>query len=211
MSDHPARGSSARSRGATLQLLMKAANKIFSDKNYLDVKVADIVQEAGVAHGTFYVYFKNKEDCFEKVISALIDEMWKTTVAGPEQHSNYQTIEAVNRVFLEVFQNQAGLIRNLFQVVTFNERVAKMQHEARHRFFSRIESDLRKKIEQGTCYPIEPAIASTAVGGMVEWFAYLWLAAQDTPQDQPFEMEKVVHTLSTLWYRALYQPVDPRQ
>ncbi|MHB1125775.1 MAG: TetR/AcrR family transcriptional regulator [Bacillota bacterium] len=210
MSDHPVSESPVRSRGKTLQRLMKAANKVFSDKNYLDVKVADIVQEAGVAHGTFYVYFKNKEDCFEKVICALIDEMWKITEAGPEHQTNYQTIEAVNRSFLEDFQNHAGLLRNVFQVVTFNERVAKMQQEARRRFYSRIEFDLRKKIELGICYPVEPTIASTAVGGMVEWFAYMWLATKDYPQDPPFEMENVVRTLSTLWYRALYQPVEPQ-
>jgi len=76
----------------------------------------------------------------------------------------------------------------------------------RRKFYARIEHDLRKKIAQGICYPVEPAIASSALGGMVEWFAYLWLATKNYPQEPPFEMDTVVSTLSTLWYRALYKP-----
>jgi len=105
---------------------MKAAVKVFSEKNYLDVKVADIVQEAGVAHGTFYVYFKNKKDAFEKVVSEMIDEMWENTVTRSEHKTYLEAIEVINRAYLEVFEKHVGILRNLFQVDTFNPQVAEM-------------------------------------------------------------------------------------
>ena len=50
--------------------LMRAGMMLFSEKGYHDTKVSDIVREAGVAQGTFYLYFDSKADLF----AALLDE-----------------------------------------------------------------------------------------------------------------------------------------
>ncbi len=52
----------------TKSKLISAAKKIFSEKGYYDAKVSDIVREAGVAQGTFYLYFKSKEEIFKEII-----------------------------------------------------------------------------------------------------------------------------------------------
>ncbi len=52
----------------TKSKLISAAKKIFSEKGYYDTKVSDIVKEAGVAQGTFYLYFKSKEEIFKEII-----------------------------------------------------------------------------------------------------------------------------------------------
>jgi TetR/AcrR family fatty acid metabolism transcriptional regulator len=43
-------------------LILDAAIKVFSDKGYFGARVSDIAQEAGIAYGLVYHYFKNKED-----------------------------------------------------------------------------------------------------------------------------------------------------
>lgn len=51
--------------------ITKAAKKLFREKGYNDTAVSDIVNEAGVAQGTFYLYFGSKDD----VLAAVADEV----------------------------------------------------------------------------------------------------------------------------------------
>jgi TetR/AcrR family transcriptional regulator, fatty acid metabolism regulator protein len=43
-------------------LILDAAVKVFAEKGYYGARVSDIAQEAGIAYGLVYHYFKNKED-----------------------------------------------------------------------------------------------------------------------------------------------------
>ena len=49
----------------TRRRLLVAARKILEKRDFSDVTVANIAREAGVAVGSFYVYFKRKEDIVE--------------------------------------------------------------------------------------------------------------------------------------------------
>ena len=42
--------------------IQKAAVKVFARKGYFASRVSDIARKAGVADGTIYLYFRNKED-----------------------------------------------------------------------------------------------------------------------------------------------------
>lgn len=52
--------------------LLKTADKLFSERGFNSVKVSDIVSEMDVAQGTFYYYFKSKEE----ILSALLEQKW---------------------------------------------------------------------------------------------------------------------------------------
>ena len=49
----------------TRKRLLIAARKLLYDKDFSEITVADIAKKAGVAVGSFYVYFKRKEDIVE--------------------------------------------------------------------------------------------------------------------------------------------------
>lgn len=59
----------------TRENILKAALQIFSEKGYHDAKVSDIVKEAGVAQGTFYLYFKNKESVFTCILETALQSI----------------------------------------------------------------------------------------------------------------------------------------
>jgi len=44
------------------QCILQAAVQAFSEKGYAKATIAEIARKAGVAEGTVYEYFKNKED-----------------------------------------------------------------------------------------------------------------------------------------------------
>ncbi|MDE5916914.1 MAG: TetR/AcrR family transcriptional regulator, partial [Oscillospiraceae bacterium] len=49
--------------------LLKTAFSIFTDKGVSKTSISEIVEKAGVAKGTFYLYFKDKYDLKNKLIS----------------------------------------------------------------------------------------------------------------------------------------------
>ena len=44
--------------------ILSAARKVFREKGYEGATISGIVKEAGVAQGTFYLYFPSKRDAF---------------------------------------------------------------------------------------------------------------------------------------------------
>ena len=51
--------------------ILDGALVVFAEKGFHDTGIQDIAKRLGLGHGTFYRYFKNKEDIFH----ALLDEM----------------------------------------------------------------------------------------------------------------------------------------
>jgi TetR/AcrR family transcriptional regulator, fatty acid metabolism regulator protein len=60
------------------EAILRAAIKVFAGKGFFNSKVADIAGEAGVADGTVYLYFKNKDDIlhsiFDRAMAEFIEE-----------------------------------------------------------------------------------------------------------------------------------------
>ncbi len=55
------------------QDLLQIAYKMFLSKGYEDTSVDEIIEAAGIAKGTYYYYFKSKEEMLEEVIGMMID------------------------------------------------------------------------------------------------------------------------------------------
>ncbi len=60
---------------STKEKLINSAIKVFSEKGFFNTKVSDIVGEAGVAQGTFYIYFKSKEEIFFEIVQMVVDQI----------------------------------------------------------------------------------------------------------------------------------------
>lgn len=59
----------ARNKRAKEEAIKTAGFKLYTEKGVVDTSIDDIVKEAGVGKGTFYLYFKDKYDLLEKLIS----------------------------------------------------------------------------------------------------------------------------------------------
>jgi AcrR family transcriptional regulator len=55
----------------TLRRLLDAAAKEFGERGFHDAAISHITQSAGVGLGTFYVYFKSKEEVFRAVVADM--------------------------------------------------------------------------------------------------------------------------------------------
>ena len=55
-------------KGERRQQILECARDVFSKRGYHEAKIEDIVTAAGVARGTFYLYFEDKRAVFEEIV-----------------------------------------------------------------------------------------------------------------------------------------------
>ena len=60
--------------------LLKTAFEFFTTKGFSKTSITDIVSKAGVAKGTFYLYFKDKYDIRNKLISHKSSQLFLTAI-----------------------------------------------------------------------------------------------------------------------------------
>jgi TetR/AcrR family fatty acid metabolism transcriptional regulator len=56
------------------EAILRAAIKVFARSGFFNSKVADVAREAGVADGTVYLYFKNKDDILVSIFNHVMEE-----------------------------------------------------------------------------------------------------------------------------------------
>ncbi|PGE94774.1 TetR family transcriptional regulator, partial [Bacillus pseudomycoides] len=54
--------------------ILETAERLFLTKGYTKTTVNDILKEIGIAKGTFYHYFKSKEEVMDEIIMRIIKE-----------------------------------------------------------------------------------------------------------------------------------------
>jgi TetR/AcrR family fatty acid metabolism transcriptional regulator len=72
-----ASGLSAPVRGTVTdkrEAILRAAISVFANKGFFNSKVADVAKAAGVADGTVYLYFKNKDDILHSIFDRAMEE-----------------------------------------------------------------------------------------------------------------------------------------
>ncbi|NMP37832.1 MAG: TetR/AcrR family transcriptional regulator [Clostridiales bacterium] len=91
----------------TKERIYKSAEYLFKKMEYDDVSIDDIVTHAKVSKGSFYVYYKSKDDLFIKVLSGSISGV------DAEYKSFFETLPAempVGQAFLEVVGKIADVL-----------------------------------------------------------------------------------------------------
>jgi len=72
----PAQDRELRAQGReTVRKLLEAGLIEFEERGLNGVRVDDVVKRAGISHGTFYLYFSNKEDLFKALLRDALHDM----------------------------------------------------------------------------------------------------------------------------------------
>ncbi|MCZ8519596.1 MULTISPECIES: TetR/AcrR family transcriptional regulator [Paenibacillus] len=116
------------------QEILKAAIQVYAAKGYSAAALSDVAEQAGLAHGLVYYYFKNKKKLFRELYEHMMDQSLHYTTAYFEQ----------NVPALEQFKNYAVLVC---------ERVVKEPET--QRFYMRISLDLHHLYAPGELSPFE--------------------------------------------------------
>src|ERR1700690_3555224 len=82
--------------------ILSAAERIFARHGFFAAKVSDVAKEAGVADGTIYLYFKNKDDLLISVFERRmheVNERLRAAIAGKPPR---EQLRAFIRMYLQL-------------------------------------------------------------------------------------------------------------
>jgi AcrR family transcriptional regulator len=123
----PAQDRELRAQGRqTVHNLLEAGLAEFDEKGFQAVRVDDIVRRAQISHGTFYLYFANKEDLFKALLRDALHDMAVVTDAFPVVTRNEAGRTALQRwvhQFCDTYTAHAAVIRTLSQAEIVGEDV----------------------------------------------------------------------------------------
>jgi AcrR family transcriptional regulator len=151
--------------------LIEIGEELFLRNGYEETAVSDIVKKAKVAQGTFYYYFKSKEE----ILDSIIDRYIKTTVDSYEKISNEKGPNAVEKL-IKIFQFSYSFRKNKTSLMQYlhEDKNAHLHLKFERKMPISTAKPLSKIISQGikekyfdTKYPEEAAKAFIGVSAMV--------------------------------------------
>jgi AcrR family transcriptional regulator len=187
---------------ATAEQLVNAAREVFETKGYQGSTVGAITEAANCAHGTFYLYFRNKEDVFAKVMAQVTKEMYEEARA-PWEGDPYQALYSATRGYLEVYRAHKGLWRCLLEGMHQSKAVEDMWLDLRRPFVERIARNLTRLGDAGAIRPLNANLAAHSLGSMVEWTSFAHFELNEPPAED-VTLDELALTLTDLWFHAVY-------
>ncbi|OYT28954.1 hypothetical protein B6U98_03595 [Thermoplasmatales archaeon ex4572_165] len=151
--------------------LIAIAEQLFIEKGYEKTAISDIVKKAKVAQGTYYYYFKTKEEILDKITDKYINQ----TVEGMQKIANEKGSNALEKI-IKIFHFSSSFRNNRKSLIQYlhEDKNAHLHHKFERKLPVMISEPLSKIISQGvkekifdTAYPQEAAKAFIGVSSMV--------------------------------------------
>jgi AcrR family transcriptional regulator len=183
----------------TAARLREAARLAFAELGWQATRVQDIVQRAGVSHGTFYTYYESKAAILEDLVRssqadfiALAEQPW-------EADDVHGALERVIGGVLDIYQRDAVLIQAWMQAARDEAIFGRLYDELRGRFVDRITEHIAAVAAASGREGGPPArTVASALAAMVEHFAYCWAVL-----GEPHERDDALATLILVWGSTL--------
>jgi AcrR family transcriptional regulator len=193
-----------RQADATRRQLLRAAGDIFESVGYQATTVRAITARASTAHGTFYLYFQNKEDVFCRVMeTVIVDELEVGTHTFLEAGPDRGRLEEAIRRFSGAYARHVGLWRALLEGMLQSRAIRDLWLELRRRTVAQLADQMRSLHGQGLVRAVDPLPTAHAMTAMTEWFAFTHFAL-DEPRADGSRPDLLVDTLADLWLHAIY-------
>jgi AcrR family transcriptional regulator len=161
------------------RLILDAAVRVFARKGYHASRVGDIAEEAGVAHGLLYHYFRSKEELLETIFR----ETWRDVldavrVVEETDESARERLAGVAKILLRAWRRDPDLVRVLVREVTRSTALQRRVGEI-DEAFAALERIIAGGQEDGEFRAdVDPRMVSYVFYGAVEEILTGWVLGQ---------------------------------
>lgn len=164
-------GKRAQVKAQNRRVILGAARRVFAELGYDATKVRDIIRATPLAAGTFYNYFRSKEE----VLEALCAEA--AQMAAPGMREGRATAKTAEAFFFTTFGSFFGLIA---------ERCASgvapiMHQESIALVTAGLKEDINAAVERGVLPPTDPDLLAAGICGLAS--ALVEFVAAGAPPD----------------------------
>jgi AcrR family transcriptional regulator len=161
----------ASQRGRLLDAMAHAV----AEKGYGAVSVADVIARAGVSRKTFYVYFRDKLDCFLAAYDVGVEVLLATVrAAGEDETDPLAVTRARTRAYLRTLAAEPAFARTFLLEVSAAGPEALERRRAVHRQFADLARELVDSVPGAPDLPDELYLASV---GATNEVVTAWLVA----------------------------------
>lgn len=137
-------------------MILEKAFELFRKNGYTDTKVEDITKKLGISKGSFYTYFKTKEELLCELLESIkkseMERYSKVEIDENPKKTLENFIKERFKSFLELLNNVDIRIMKSF---TQNTNVRKLHEEMTKFFKSFIKENILLKYESNRKYDIE--------------------------------------------------------
>lgn len=166
-------GAAARARALTRARLRASARRLFAERGLHAVTSHQIAEGAGVASGTFYLHFRDKNELFRELVFEALAELERRLEVSvhPLEAQAEPAARARAEVLLGFAEDHGELVRMLFGR---GSEGASVGADALDHMVARIEADLARNRPKGADL-LHPTVTAQALVGMwariVTWWA----------------------------------------
>lgn len=181
---------------ATRQRLLDAAEEVFGTKGFERASIVDVTRGAGVAQGTFYVYFTDKRAIFTELVTELGHDLRRhiaQAVAGLQDRM------AVERAGFRAFFQFIGAHRNLYRIVRQAEFVdEELYRDYYRRLAAGYASGLEAAMRAGQVARLDPETMAYCLMGVGDFLGMRWVLWEE--HDPP---ARVIDTMTELIHHGI--------
>jgi AcrR family transcriptional regulator len=165
--------------------ILDAAVKVFARNGFHSSRVGDIAEEAGVAYGLVYHYFKSKDELLETIFRdtwtqmlARVREVEASGVEAGEQ------VRQVTALLLRTWRRDPDLVRVLVREVTRSPHVQQEIEEITHAMQA-LEGIIRRGQESGEFRSeLDPRLGAVVFYGALDEILTGWVLGQLPDDDE---------------------------
>lgn len=156
-------------------LIIDKAIELISKKGFSKTKISDIAEEINMGKGTFYLYFKNKEELFLKCIERFSDiflpkELWEDI---KKERPFFKRASKRMLYMLESFQTFMGIVGIVKLAIRGEDsEISKKAMDCFQVITQPLAKDLRRNIESGTIREVDSNFLSFVLLGVGEAAGY---------------------------------------
>lgn len=179
--------------------LLDAGLRVFARRGYHAARVDDIVRSARTSHGTFYLYFTNKEDLLRALAVDCAQELTDLAdTIGPIEPDDRgrEELRAFLARFLGTYRRYGPVIRAWMEDQVGDREVDRLGVKA----FTAIGDRLGQRMRAANhAIAAEEPVAVAALMAMLERFSY-GVASRRIVDDD----DTVLETLTTIVHRGFF-------
>jgi AcrR family transcriptional regulator len=177
----------------TRRRLLDAAERVFGDVGYHDASVVKIAELAGVAAGTFYLYFEEKKAVFDELVRDLNRRIRHAMKDASEGGTTRLEQELLGfEAFFAFTREHPALYRIIRQAEFVSPEMLRYHYE---RLSSGYVDALRAAADSGEIDALDPEVAAFALMGIGEMVGMRWILWGDgnpPPAEVFAELERFI-------------------
>ena len=130
--------------------LLDAAQELFFTKGYKQTSIESIIKKIGVAKGTFYYYFKSKEDLMDKLVKRMTNQIL-SEIKKITERTDLNALVKLNRAYIttrNVKLENIDLIKLYLKVLYKDENII-LRHKIYMSNIDLLVPEFAKIISQG--------------------------------------------------------------